>query len=114
MIRFTHEMEKAKRIVVDIKGNTQEYALSFLHIWNNAREYSNVFYKVENCYDSRVYVTCSVDEVDSVKEYLADFGEILAVDDINKVNVILEYDNTKDFEKLYPDDCDTEFFLDVE
>ena len=48
MIRYYHEKEKAFRISVELKGNTQEYALSFLHIWNNAREYPNMFYKVEN------------------------------------------------------------------
>lgn len=114
MIRFKHEMEKAKRIVVDIEGDVQKYALSFLHIINNARENKDVFYKVENCYDNRVYVTCNADECDAVKAYLANFGKILMEEDIQKVNVYLEYDNSKDYDTLFPDDCDTEFFIDAD
>ena len=114
MIRFKHEMEKAKRIVVDIEGDVQKYAMSFLHIVNTARVNRNAFYNVKNCYDNRVYVTCSLDEFEAVKEYLANFGKIVAEYDVQKVNVWPEYDNSKDYDTLFPDDYDTEFYIEVD
>ena len=115
MIKFRYETEKAKRIIVDIKGDVQKYAVSFLHIVNNARENSNVFYKVENCYDNRVFVTCNPSYCDDVKEYLENFGKILEVCDINKVDIFFDYDIKNDYEKLYPSDCDdTEFFVEAD
>ena len=51
MIKYYHKKEKATKISVELKSNTQEYALSFLHIWNNAREYPNTIAHVENNYD---------------------------------------------------------------
>lgn len=114
MIRFNHEMEKAKQFVVDIEGDVQRYALSFLHIINNARENKDVFYKVKNHWDNRVFVTFNPDDYDNVKEYLENFGKIVAEYDIQKVNVYVEYDG-KDYDTLYPEDCDdTEFFIDAD
>lgn len=113
MIRFDYEKEQAMRIVVDVEGNTQEYAMSFLHIWNNAREHSNIFHKVENTYNNRVYVTFNPSYKKEVEEYLEQFGKILWIDNILKVNVFVDYD-IKDFATLYPDDYDdTEFFVEV-
>lgn len=111
MIKFNHDMEEARRITVDIEGGLEKYAISFLNIFNNVREYPNMMYKVENTYDNRVFVTCPIDHVEEVKEYLEQFGEILEVEKINKVNIFLNYDYAKDFDTLYPDDCDTEFFV---
>lgn len=113
MIRFDYEKEQAMKFVVNIEGDTQKYAMSFLHIWNNARDNSDVFWKVENTYDSRVYVTFNPAYKAEVKEYLEQFGKILCEMNVLKVNVFIDYD-TKDFNTLYPEDSDdTEFFVEV-
>ena len=109
MIRFEHEVEMAIRFEVDIHGDTQKYAMSFLHIFNNARENTDIFYKVENSYDSRVYVTCNKDDVDAVEEYLSQFGEILGKEDVKRIKVYPVFGNTKDYNEFYTDDCYTEF-----
>ena len=51
MVKYYHEKQKATQITVRLEGNTQEYALSLLHIINNAREYPNTIAHVENNYD---------------------------------------------------------------
>jgi hypothetical protein len=113
MIKFYHDTEKAKLIMVNIEGDVQKYALSFLHIWNNARENPHVFYKVENCFNNHVFVTFNPDEYENVREYLENFGKIVGECNVNKVNVSFDYD-ADEYETLYPDDCDeTDFFIDA-
>ena len=109
MIKFTHDFEKAIRFCVDIEGDVQKYAMSFLHIFNNARENPDCFYKVENCYDNRVFVTCNMEYEDQAEDYLSQFGKIVYKADIRKINVYPVCANSKDYDELYPDDCDTEF-----
>lgn len=63
-------------ITVDIKGGIEEYAQSFLHIFNNVRE-SNELFKVRNYYDDNcVTVYCELDSKDALEKYLKAFGEI--------------------------------------
>jgi hypothetical protein len=97
------ETEMAIHFEVDIKGDTQKYAMSFLHIWNTARENSSTFYKVENCYDNRVYVTCNADDKDIVEDYLSQFGKILSSEEIKRVKIFPVFDNAKDYDNFYSD-----------
>lgn len=63
-------------ITVDIQGNIEEYAKSFLHIFNNVRE-SNELFKVRNYYDDNcITVYCELDSKDALEKYLKSFGEI--------------------------------------
>ena len=68
-------------VTVDIEGNTQEYALSFLHIFNNVRV-NHELYHIENHYDNRVTVYCSIDSKDEAVEYLSHFGKIVDTDKV--------------------------------
>lgn len=113
MIKYSHEKEKAIRFSVELKGNTQEYAMSFLHIWNNAREYPDMFYKVENNSGNTVYVTCNPKYTEEIKAYLEQFGEIWYTEEINWIVVSIQCD-MKGFEELYDDDCDTDFTVNVD
>ena len=63
-------------ITVDIQGDIEEYAKSFLHIFNNVRE-SNELFKVRNYYDDNcVTVYCELYSKDALEKYLKSFGEI--------------------------------------
>lgn len=63
-------------VTVDIAGNIEEYAQSFLHIFNNVRE-SNELFKVRNYYgDNYVTVYCESDSKEALLKYLKSFGEI--------------------------------------
>ena len=113
MIKYFHEKEKAVQIAVNLDGDIQKYALSFLHIWNNAREYPSTFYKVENISASNaVFVTCNPDDVEKVKEYLEQFGEICYMEEINWFVISANYDK-KGWEELFGDDCEVEFYADI-
>ena len=63
-------------VTVEVKGNIQEYAESFLHIFNNVRESKELF-KIKNYYGSNdVTVYCELDSKDSLAKYLSAFGKI--------------------------------------
>ena len=70
-----HETE-GYAVTVDVEGNIEDYATSFLHIFNNVRESKELF-KVKNYYDSNeVTVYCELDSKDALIKYLKAFGEI--------------------------------------
>ena len=63
-------------ITVEIEGDIKEYADSFLHIFNNVREASELV-KIKNYYGSNdVTVYCEVDAKDDLIKYLKTFGKI--------------------------------------
>lgn len=63
-------------VTVEIEGNIKEYAESFLHIFNNVRQASELI-KVKNYYGSNdVTVYCELDAKDSLIKYLKAFGKI--------------------------------------
>ena len=114
MIKYYHEKEKATQITVNLEGDVQKYALSFLCIFNNAREYPNMFYKVENlCGSNKVFVTCRTEDAESIKEFLEQFGEITYTEEINRIVIKAEYD-MKGYDEFFGDDCEVEFSVDIE
>ena len=114
MIKYYHEKEKAIQITVRLGGDIQKYAISFLHIWNNAREYPEIFYKVENMSASnKVFVTCRTEDAEAVKEYLEQFGEITYTEEINWFVISAEYDR-KGWVELFGDDCEAEFTVKID
>lgn len=69
-------IDNAWEITVTIDKPIAEYALDFLHIFNNARIANNI-YKVKNYTNSNdVSVWCSNSMKDAVIDYLEQFGEV--------------------------------------
>lgn len=66
-------------ITVEIEGGIEEYAMSFLHIFNNVRENESLF-RVENWRDNRVTVYCKEESKESLIKYLKNFGEIKSIE----------------------------------
>lgn len=113
MVKYFHEKEKATRITVRLEGDTQRYALSFLHIWNNAREYPNMFYKVENNSGNDVYITCRTKDKESITEYLEQFGKINYTEEIDWFTIKAEYD-MRGWEELFGNDCEVDFTVEID
>ena len=113
MIKYYHEKEKATRITVNLEGDIQQYALSFLHIWNNAREYPNMFYRVENNSGNDVIVTCRTKDAENIKEYLEQFGEVWYTEEINWFTIKAEYDRSG-WNELFDDDCEVDFTVEID
>ena len=62
-------------VTVEILGSVEEYAMNFLHIFNNVRENKELL-KVKNYYGSNdVTVYCTPEAKDELIRYLGSFGE---------------------------------------
>ena len=91
----TNEFE-AYAVRAEIKGNVEEYAMAFLHIFNNVRE-SRELFKVENSYNNDVTVYCELEVKDKLEEYLKMFGEIKSCDKVLMYQLLDDTDY--DFDK---------------
>lgn len=67
---------EAYAVRVNVEGGIEEYAVNFLHIFNNVRENKELL-KVKNYYDGNdVTVYCKPEFKDDTIKYLKMFGEI--------------------------------------
>ena len=89
---------KAKRIKCLFKGSVQEYAMMWLHLTNNAREFYKNFLEVSNNHLNNVWVTCNADNdsVSKMKEYLEGIGlEIESIEDCEALEPVIYTDDPK-------------------
>lgn len=85
-------------VTVEIEGNVKEYAESFLHIFNNVREASELI-KVKNYYGSNeVTVYCELEAKDDLVKYLKAFGKIKSC---KKVLLLQVEEPDYDIDKYY-------------
>lgn len=67
---------EAYAVRVNVEGGIEEYAVNFLHIFNNVRENKELL-KVKNYYDGNdVVVYCKPEFKDATIKYLKMFGKI--------------------------------------
>lgn len=67
--KLTFERKKAILLTVKFKGSVEEYALAWLKLTNNAREYSNMIWKIQNSASDTVYVYCNPKSAEAVKDF---------------------------------------------
>lgn len=72
------EYSKGFEVTIKMNGDIQEYALNFLHIFNNVKE-NDELVRVSNDYGNNVSVVCYADALEATKKYLEQFGEIVDV-----------------------------------
>lgn len=114
MIKYFHEKEKAVEFTVDLGNDIQRYAMSFLHIWNNARDNKDVFYKVTNLSGSnKIFVSCNSEYRNEAENYLAQFGKITFEEEINRFVITAQYDR-RGWEELFGDDCEVDFAIEID
>lgn len=114
MIKYAHNKEKAVEFTVDLGNDVQQYAMSFLHIFNNARDNKDVFYKVENMSASnKIFVSCNPSYKEEVAEYLSQFGNITFAEEINRIVITAQYDS-RGWEELFGDDCEVDFAVEID
>ena len=86
------ETEKAVRLTVKLSDDVQQYALDFLHIFNNVREHPDMLYKLENLEGTNlVFVTCCPGDVDAARWYLSQFGKITEEEIIYLVRIQVDF-----------------------
>lgn len=95
------ETVPAIRIKVTLDGDIQQYAKSFLAIYNNVKSDPDL-YKVYNDYHNSLYLVCKPEIEAAAVKFLAQFGEVVSC-----VDVQLVQQQIAGFE--YPEDIDVEF-----
>lgn len=115
MIKYSHEKERATMFTLRIDKPVQEYALNFLHIINNAREYPNMIYEVKNNSGNDIYVTCRTSDKESIKEYLEQFGKIVNEEEVNRFIISVDFDK-QGWDEFYGDEDidEVQFVVDIE
>lgn len=103
--KFELEKIKAIRIKVEIDGDVQRYAKSFLAIYNNVKNDHDLL-KCYNDYGNGVYVVCTKEVKGAAIEFLEQFGKIVRVEDVECVRPLLTWYELRE-------DMDTEF-LEIE
>ena len=115
MIKYSHKKERATMFTLTIDKPVREYALDFLNIINNAREYPNTFYKVENNSGNNVYITCRTSDKENVKYYLTQFGKIIDEEEVNRFIIYADFDK-QGWDEFYGDEDidEVQFVVDIE
>ena len=69
--KLSIERKKAVMITADFTAPTTEsYAMAWLKLCNNAREYKDVIWRIENDSGNKVYVWCNPKYKETVIEFL--------------------------------------------
>ena len=74
-MKINYEKLKGYRVTVKVDKPIEEYALAFLHIYNNVKMRKN--YKMYNDYGDKISVVCDYYNRDSLVDYLEQFGEVV-------------------------------------
>jgi len=75
MKKYAMSTFPAYEVNVVIEGNIQEYAINFLHIFNNVKTQEGLI-RIANDYSNGVQVVCTEEMLEPTQEYLSQFGEI--------------------------------------
>ena len=129
--KISFERKEAVMLTVDFSGKIEDYALAWLKLTNNAREYDNMIWKISNGRDSNVYVICNPKSAEAVKDFctgiITSYDEkedkvnyIVKVIDERKITVgvpLYEYESTESYDdEKWEEDLDKAVYtwLDVE
>ena len=114
------KVDKAVQIQYRFIGKVEDYALAWLHLTNNAREYPNVFLKHWNNSGNVVTVVTPKSAVDDMKHYLngLSFGdfrtEFFYETEVTTVTPVIDWDTVAVKPGITWDDLDYAVILDAE
>ena len=110
--KISFERKEAVMLEVDFSGTIEEYAMAWLKLTNNAREYSNMIWKISNCRGNTVFVYCNPKSADVVKEFCTGIvsfyhkdedkihlvGEVVKEEEVEVGVPVYEYESTCDLD----------------
>lgn len=106
--KLSIERKKAVMITADFTAPTTEsYAMAWLRLCNNAREYKDVIWRIENDSGNKVYVWCNPKYKETVIEFLTGIvyyyqedkgptsvGKVIEETDVTVGFPVYEYEST--------------------
>lgn len=88
------ERRKAILLTVELNGTTEEYAMAWLILTNNAREYSNRIWKIHNTPGNIVFIYCDPESVEDVKNLCT--GIVTSYREKNEIHFVGKVINEKE------------------
>lgn len=107
---------KAMKVECTFKGKVEDYAMAWLHLTNNAREYPRIFLKHYNNSGCGVTVITPEKCVDDMKEYLEGLTheslkvEVLNIEPVQTITPLLgdwncdPWEDADDYAEILPSD----------
>lgn len=93
--KLTFERKKAVLLTVEFNGTVEEYAMAWLKLTNNAREYYNMIWKIQNTSKNTVYVYCNPKSAEAVKDFCTGIVAFFHEED-NKMHYVGEVTNEQE------------------
>ena len=87
--KLTFKRKKAVLLTVKFNGTVEEYAMAWLKLTNNAREYSNMIWKIKNTPGNIVYVYCNPKSIEAVRDFCTGIVSFYHEDE-NKIHSVGE------------------------
>ena len=116
MIKFGYKKGKAVMFTVSMPKKVEDYALVFLQMFNNVREYPHMFYRIENNSANSVFITCRTSDKESVRNWIEAFNdtEIIYEEEVIRFIVDADYDS-KGYNEIYGGGIDeVQFYTEIE
>ena len=89
--KLTFERKKAVVITADFSAPVIEgYAMAWLKLCNNAREYKNIIWKIENDRNNKVYVWCNPDRKDEVVDFLTGIVNCYKDEEVTPIGKVID------------------------
>ena len=87
MIKFGYKKGKAVMFTVSMPKKVEDYALVFLQMFNNVREYPHMFYRIENSSANSVFITCRTSDKESIRNWIEAFNDTERIAEILGIKV---------------------------
>ena len=115
MITATYEKKNVRRLTVKMPSKVDDYALVFLQMFNNAREYSETIMQIENNSGNEVFITCPTDSVESVRGWVDAFRdtEVVDIEEVDRF-IFNIHPNKEEFVNLFGYDNESQYVLELE
>lgn len=97
-----HRIGTAVMIRSTFKGSVEDYAMAWLHLTNNAREYPKIFLKHYNNSGNTVTVITPAKYAEKMKEYLVGLSQYTCIDGELKKTFTVEIDSEETIQTITP------------
>lgn len=88
---LTFERKRAAVIIADFSAPVIEgYAMAWLKLCNNAREYKNIIWKIENDRNNNVCVWCDPDRKDEVVNFLTGIVNCYKDQEVTSIGKVID------------------------
>lgn len=115
MIKAKYKKIQARRLIIEMPKDINDYALVFLQLFNNAREYPESIMLIENNSGNQVFITCPKDSTEEIKDWINSFKDTKVIDIENIDRFVFNiFPDKEEFCNLFGYENDSQYVLEVD